>query len=194
MERKRIIEIVLALILLLGLIGLLLWLFLFSPQAKVETTETDNTQTLPTNEDQPTTSTDTTTPATVSSTPKVTAPATVARTFVERLGSYSSESNYENIHDVLSLVTDQLGAELERNAEDSRKSEESLEGGYYGISTTVMSTKTVSQTDTEMTLRIQTQRNEARGNPGNAEVRYQEIVLVLVKADTTWKVAQYRWE
>ncbi len=116
---------------------------------------------------------------------------TIARTFVERFGSYSSESNFANVEDIKSLATEDFQTDLEEIIDKARKQ---ADGAYYGISTIVITTKSVDETDTAMTLRMTTQREEAIDDPSKPIVRYQEIVVDLVKVGDNWLVDGFTWE
>lgn len=190
MERKRIIEVSIAVVILLAL-GFLVWWMLRDTSPEEVPQENEEAQTLPntTTNNRPTTTVD---PEDVPKVQEVSA-GTVARTFVERIGSYSSESNYQNVDDVLGVVTADLAEELEADAERAR-AQDPGEGGYYGISTSYVGAKTIEESETEMTLLVQTQREESFGSPANAEVRYQEIEVVLVQEEGDWKVSAFTWK
>lgn len=188
MERKRLREIIIALAILLALI-IVAWWMLRPQQAPVQTV-TQTTQALPKTTETTTTTVD---PADIPKVQEVSA-GTVARTFVERIGSYSSESDYQNVDDVLGLVTEGLKATLERDAAKARSQAPKEDSGYYGISTSYVGAKTQEESDTQITLLVQTQREESFGTPGNSSVRYQQVELVLVKNGDTWKVDSYTWK
>ena len=117
--------------------------------------------------------------------------STVARVFVERFGSFSSENGYTNIDEVLSLATESLQSDLASLAADARS-----EGSdsYYGISTRVLSVSTVSSTDTTQIMSVVTQREESIDSPANTSVRYQTIALTLVADGDSWLVDAFAWE
>ena len=144
----------------------------------------------------PSTTTTTTTPSTTTETPAETPPASVASPvtttmiFVERFNSYSSESDFANVTDVLPLVTTSLAAKIQGIAQDQRTTDTTA---YYGISTKVISQKIQEQTDTTATILVSTQRQESIGSPGNTTVRYQDITVKLVKEGDTWKVNDFSW-
>jgi len=188
MERKRVIEVTIAGLILLAFM-FVVWLI--TRDAAVEqVVEEEKVQTLPvTNTTQkPTT---TINPADVPQVQEVSA-GTITRTFVERIGSYSSESDYQNVKDVLGIVTAELAAQLEKDAEEARaKSPDN--GGYYGISTSYVGAKNTQESDTAIALLVQTQREESFGSPGNSTVRYQAIEVTLVKEGQDWKVSEYTW-
>jgi hypothetical protein len=117
---------------------------------------------------------------------------TVARVFAERFGSYSSESDFANIDDVLLLATPQLQQSLRTLAEQSRSRLQ--DGMYYGTSTRVLSVVITEQTETATTLSCMTQRISSVDNPGNSTTTYQTLVLTLLKIGEEWKVDGYTWK
>ncbi|MEK9155126.1 MAG: hypothetical protein AAB839_00590 [Patescibacteria group bacterium] len=192
MERKTKIEIGLAIaVILLFFAMLVVWL----RQPPVVTTETSTSPT--TNIKTSTTKPTTTTTTTMTDTPaapvvKETSAITVARTFVERFGSYSTEADAENLEDILPMATPSFQQEL---VELARKARASADGTYYGVSTIVVTApKTVSATATETVLSMTTQREETKDTPGNTSVIYQSITVTLVKSGTTWLVSGYSWQ
>lgn len=118
--------------------------------------------------------------------------STIVKTFVERFGSYSSESDFANVDDVISLATPTFKNELTRLAANARKSA-SKDDAYYGISTIVLSTSMKDETETSATMVALTQREEAVGSPGNTTVRYQSITVDLVKDGDDWLIDGFTW-
>lgn len=192
MERKTQLEISLAIgVILISILALMWWL---RRPATVENTAATNTAAITASTNKPTTGAAGTTAATTPATPVVvqTSPTTVARTFVERIGSYSSEADAANIEDILSMATTSFKNKLVALAKESRATSD---GSYYGISTQVMTApKTVSSTDTQAVMTMTTQREETIDTPGNTTVKYQEITITLVKSGTTWLVDGYAWK
>jgi len=118
-------------------------------------------------------------------------PQTAAMIFVERFASYSSESNFANVTDVLPLVTSSLATSIQAVAAEQRA--KGVDQAYYGISTKVISQNVKEQTDAAATILVSTQRQEAIGGPTNTTVRYQDITVSLVKEGDAWKVNDFVW-
>lgn len=191
MERKTKIEIALAIAVLIFFVALLLF---WKQKAVTTVTTTKTPAAITTSNTKPTSTTPstdtTTTPAPV--VVKETSAITVARTFVERLGSYSSESDAANIEDILPMATTSFQKELETLVRQARAS---ADGSYYGISTLVVtSPKTISASATQTILSMTTQREESIGDPNNTTKKYQSITVTLVKSGTTWLVSGYTWK
>lgn len=190
MERKRAIEVGIAIFIILALVGVIWWMFLRQkPQTSVVSQDTP--QHLPQR-----TTPSVSTPETAVDAPQAqeVSATTVARTFAERMGSYSSESNFQNVEDVLGVVTESLASQLKKDAARERAAMPSETGGYYGISTLYLGAKTTEQSDTSIALLVQTQREESFGSPGNSSIRYQSLELTLVKEGESWKVNTYTWQ
>jgi hypothetical protein len=118
--------------------------------------------------------------------------ATVSKMFVERLGSYSSESGYTNIDDILSLATTGFQSSLKQIAADARR-KSSPDDAYYGISTKVISQGVKEETETSAIMNLKTQRSESIGSPANTTVRYQDITVNLSRVGADWKVSGFTW-
>ncbi len=192
MERKTKIEIGLAIAVLMLCIALgLMW----RNRTVAPTAVTiPASQTINTAKDKPGASTSGSSTAPEVATPiiKETSAITVARTFVERFGSYSSEADAENIDDVLPMATVAFQKKLTSLAKDVRASST---GAYYGVSTLVVTApKTVSASATQTVLTMTTQREETNGDPSNTTKKYQSITVTLVKSGTTWLIDGYTWK
>jgi hypothetical protein len=125
--------------------------------------------------------------------PEMVSAATFARIFVERFGSYSSESDFANVDDILALATPRFQAELESLVETYREQLEDQEG-YTGISTLFIGYKTLSETETSATLLVTTQREESVGNPDNTTLRYQDVEVALVRNGDSWLIDDVTWK
>lgn len=119
------------------------------------------------------------------------APDVVARSFTERFSSYSNESGFGNVEDVLPLVTADMRARLEalRVAAQAELTE-----NYYGVNTRIVSLNEVERGENTVKYEIQTQREEQIGGPDNSQVRYQKLTVAVAQVDGVWLVSDYAWE
>jgi hypothetical protein len=182
LSRKRI-EIVIAVLILIGLL-ILLWFVLRkpkTPEAPVIVPEQQITQTVPE-----------VNPASVPA-PGVVSASTVARTFIERFGSYSSETNFANVDDIMALATPGYQEEL-RGIVAGYRRQFANQTQYTGVSTYVISVKTSNESDSTASFLITTQREEAVGTPGNTTVRYQDADISLIKSGDNWLIDDLRWQ
>jgi len=116
---------------------------------------------------------------------------TVAKLFVERYGSYSTEAQFQNVRDILPLATVTYAAQLQAQIDAATTPDE-----YYGVTTIVLSV-TVDQMDEvagTAHATVSAQRDEAKGSPQNSAIRYQKMDLTFAKEGGEWKVASSTWE
>ena len=114
-----------------------------------------------------------------------------ANIFTERFGSYSAQSNFQNLRDVKPLVTDRYWNELLQIMSQGA----SASGEYYGVTTRVISVGVVSIDDEigEARVEIGTQREEFKGGPTNSFVRYATLRVDLEKLAGVWLVDSAVW-
>lgn len=182
MQSRKKIEVIVAIVILL-LLAVLLYLAMRQPGAEPEAVDLPQAQstTLPPVDPK------------VIPAPGVVSAGTVARTFIERFGSYSSETDFANVDDVMKLATPAYQAEL-NSLVDSYRRQFDAAAGYTGVSTQVISMKTVTETETATTFLVTTQREEAVGTPGNTTLRYQDAEVNLVKSGDNWLINDLTWK
>lgn len=181
MERRHKIEFVLAVSVLLALM-LVLFLLLKPKSADKVKIEDDTTNTVAPLTDLIDSATE--------QTGQMATPQTVSRIFVERLGSYSSESKYENLEVIKEISTQSLQMRIDQLA-SLAKNESAL--AYYGVSTRFIFTKELSLDATHAEYQITTQRTEAIAVPSNTDTYYQDIVVELDLVGDAWLVSDYEW-
>ncbi|MBP9828334.1 hypothetical protein KBC55_04280 [Patescibacteria group bacterium] len=184
MQRKT--EIALALGVVIALILLILFLVLNRRQAVLPDTAPQNN--LPSTSQATPSTTLTPTQLAQVPEPQAVSAQTIARTFAERIGSYSSEADFANLDDVAALGTAKLQAKIE-----NMKATTVLGESYYGISTTILGLDEISSTETTQVINVRTQRQEAVGSPGNVAVRYQTLEVTLLFDGTGWLVDDFVW-
>lgn len=178
MERKQKIEIGIAVLIIIVLIGVLWWVLLPGSSDLIPGSDSGTGQAT---EDQQE-------PAIDYSAYETTA-STIARVFVERFGSFSNQADYANVISVMDIATSSLQSKLE-----AMMSKDQDTDVYYGISTRVLSIDQVSATETQEVLEVMTQREESFETPANTTIRYQTMKLTLVKDGGSWLVSDFVWE
>lgn len=113
----------------------------------------------------------------------------LALTFAERYGSYSTETDFANLYDVMVLMSASLKAQTENFIASAKVSNE-----YYGVTTRVLSVEVTSSTAASGTVEVATQREESKGGPQNSEISYQKLLLSCLKEGGVWKVASATWQ
>lgn len=116
-------------------------------------------------------------------------PDPIARSFVERFGSFSTESDFKNLEEVTIFATPSLKTELQRVLNEAKN----RRGGYYGVSTRVVNIQKVEESETTAKILVKTQRVETIDQPENTAIRYQDIELDMVREGDTWLVTAYAW-
>ncbi len=113
----------------------------------------------------------------------------LSKTFVERYGSYSTEANFQNLRDVLPLMTSSFAARTEQFISTAKTPSE-----YYGVSTDVITVNVeVMEEDESAIVLITTQREEAKGLPGNVSIKYQDVRVEYLFESGSWKVNSADW-
>lgn len=115
---------------------------------------------------------------------------TVAKIFTERYGSYSNEANFQNIRDVIPMMSKTFA---DATIKDLATKQQPT--GFYGITTRVITVKIMAQ-DTKAgtaTLKLSTQRVEENGSSQKNNTKYQEIELRMVQESGVWLVDSAKW-
>lgn len=106
-----------------------------------------------------------------------------ARAFIERHGSYSSDSGYENLTELLDFMSEKLAVESSVKIEQGIDQEQ----GFFGFVTKVGSVELLAfDQDSRAEFRAQVQEQEMR--PGQTDIRNKTVDLVFVKEQGAWKV------
>ncbi len=180
MTRKKL-EVLGAVLTILVLVLLLIWIFAWQPQPDVEP-QLDQTPDVIDQVDIVLEEV---------SGPPIILPNTAARSFVERFGSFSTESDYANVEDVMVLATADLRDRLQVMAEDARRE---AGGAFYGVSTRVITMNVLDENETSASLAITTQREETFETPANTTVKYQDIQLEMVRVGDEWLISSFLWK
>ena len=113
----------------------------------------------------------------------------VARDFVERYGTFSSDAPNANNADVRDLSTVALYASF-TNADIS------FEEGYHGTTTHALSFRRIEGSEDEgrVVFEVSTQREEFQGDRSSSNVIYQKATVTVVKVGADWLVDALVWE
>ena len=121
--------------------------------------------------------------------------ARLASAFAERFGSYSNQSNFENITDLEVFMTKRMQTWAENFIEKSRaeKPDASI---YWGITARALKTEILNFDESlgKTEILVSTQRREAVGTTTNAKVYYQDMSLKFAKEGGAWKVDEAAWK
>lgn len=119
----------------------------------------------------------------------------LSRAFTERYGSYSNQTDYANLENLLVFMTDDFQQET-RNLIRAERAKQRDTGVYYGITTRVITVRTASFDEAAGTAAflLTTLRREAIGSTANVREFSQDIAVTLRKQNGSWRVDGADWQ
>lgn len=117
-----------------------------------------------------------------------------AMLYSERLGSYSSQSDYNNFTDLKIYMTDDMRSWVEQ--EVLRLQAKNRNAGYYGIETKALTTEVLDYDEDggEAEIKVTTERRESTDFLGGGESFSQVIRFNFIKGDSDWLIDAAYWE
>lgn len=114
--------------------------------------------------------------------------------FVERLGSYSNQSDYENIEELKPFMTNKMRTWADGFVVQQR-AQEDANADYFGVDSKVLALdfKEFSEEDGRAEVEVNTQRIEYRGAQRARTIKYQKASITLLKQGDTWFVEEVIW-
>ena len=110
----------------------------------------------------------------------------LAKVFVERYGTYSTDNNFQNIKDVETLVTRSLWSKI-----SAPISSKTVSQSFTGVTTKVISMDLTEWSDVKATVELKTSRIEEKN--GVVTTRYQTAVVSMVKQNVVWLIDKISW-
>lgn len=117
----------------------------------------------------------------------------IARSFAERFGSYSNQSNFENIADLYPFMTDKMRQWAEDYIAEARIKRASPVS-YWGITTRALAVKILEQEKDRVLLVVTTSRRESTAEELTSKVFMQDIQILFVKENDFWKADSAEWK
>lgn len=117
----------------------------------------------------------------------------MAVAFAERFGSYSNQSNYENISDLQVFMSRKMRVWADEFIAQAKKNYSAI---YYGVTTSAVSAE-VKKFDAgsgQAEILVKTQRQESTVTMSNGATSYQDLLLNFVKERNSWKVDSATWQ
>lgn len=188
MSRRNKILIIVVIILIIAILLLLLFLRLLKKPAEITTTTGEpvlpRVQNLtPRPATAPTATTVDTTRETL---------AALARTFTERFGSFSNQSNYVNLADLYPMETVDVQRWTATYVSKLQK-DNPPSGTYYGMTTRALNvTVRILDADNAKAV-VGTQREETRGDAAPV-ITYQNLELTFKRINQKWLVDFVKWQ
>lgn len=117
-----------------------------------------------------------------------------AMLYAERLGSYSSQSDYGNFLDLKIYMTANMRAWVDRQVADLKSTHQAE--AYYGIEAKALTSQTNSFNDEAGTAEVVvvTERRESQESIGGGESFRQSITLNFRKVNGEWLIDGAYWE
>lgn len=119
----------------------------------------------------------------------------LAAAFAERYGSYSNQTDYENLEALYVFMTQSLQDATRAFVSDERDKQRDT-SIYYGITARAASVKTQSLDEGGGTagFLVSTFRKETIGSSGNVKTFQEELVVKMRKDGGAWRVDQTVWQ
>lgn len=119
----------------------------------------------------------------------------MASSFVERFGSYSNHSSFNNIIDLKIFMNSKMQDWADDYIEELRE-KNSYSDIYYGITTKSISQEIKKYDDDvgKAEILVKTQRRESIGTMSNTSVFYEDILIIFIKERGVWKVDSIDWK
>jgi hypothetical protein len=111
----------------------------------------------------------------------------LAKVFIERYGTYSTDNEFANIKEVQPLVTKSLWATISLGI-----GAKNTTPGFLGLTTKAVSATSVSWSDTKAVFDLKIMRNENKN--GAVANRYQNVTVEMVKENNVWLVNSLVWK
>lgn len=117
-----------------------------------------------------------------------------SKSYAERLGSYSTQSDYGNFTDLKIYMTASLQAWADKYVAEQKASAKS--DSYYGITAKALTTEIKSFDDSAGTAEIvvTTERRESTEQIGGGEPFTQKLSLSFLKVNGEWLMDKAYWE
>lgn len=114
-----------------------------------------------------------------------------ALAFAARFGSYSSDSNYSNIRDLQSSMTESMSAWADKYITQQKAK---AAAGYFGVTTRALGIKSSEISADTATIIVATQRRETTSDVNNYKVYNKDLRLVFKKLSDVWLVDAAYWQ
>lgn len=118
----------------------------------------------------------------------------LAAAFAERFGSFSNQSDFDNIEDLKVFMTAEMSAWADGYVAEQRSQGTSTV--FSGTTTRAISSELTAFDEAAGTaaVTVGTQRRETKGGVAEARVYYQDMELGFVKIGSQWKVNSASWK
>lgn len=113
--------------------------------------------------------------------------AQLAKIFVERYGTYSTDNDFQNIKDVEMIVTKSLWSKIR-----APMTSKTINQDFVGVTTKVVSMNLTNWSEIKAIVELKTTRTEEKN--GTVTARYQDVVVEMVKENGLWLADKLVWK
>lgn len=106
----------------------------------------------------------------------------LAKVFLERFNTYSTDNSYQNVRDVKSLVTSEYWKKISANINNNSPAQE-----FTAVTTKVVSIEDLVKDSEKASVVLKTQKSTEKSS-GNT-ISYSEFTVSLQKTGGTWKIS-----
>jgi hypothetical protein len=120
----------------------------------------------------------------------------MSSSFAERFGSYSNQSDYSNLRNLIIFMSDKMKNWAENFIEKARISKGPTDV-YYGITTKAVKEEILKYDEDleKAEILVNTRRKEAKASSDNySDTFSQNITISFIKENGVWKVDSANWE
>jgi len=111
--------------------------------------------------------------------------------FTERFGSYSNQGDFENVSDLMPLMTGTLQAWAEGYIEENTALDDSV---YFGVSTKALATEVISFDPVAGRAEINVQAQRTEVSSEGTKTYNQTLNIRLVKSGNEWLIDFIKWQ
>jgi hypothetical protein len=115
-----------------------------------------------------------------------------ALSFASVFGSYSSQSNFENLKDLRALMTDKMEAWADSYIAERVSGE--ISQVYFGVTSQALKAEIKSLTEAEAEVAVYIQSTESTGTKNNSRIYYQTLAMKFKKIGGAWRVDRAEWK
>lgn len=115
----------------------------------------------------------------------------LARTFAARFGSYSNQSNFENIKDLQQFMTPSMRAWSDQYIADNSAGAAS---SHWGVITNALAIASSAIGADSATIVVTTRRKEINGQSGEYKTYNQDLKLMFKSSSQMWLVDGAYWQ
>ncbi|NQT50088.1 hypothetical protein HQ571_05325 [Candidatus Kuenenbacteria bacterium] len=117
----------------------------------------------------------------------------LSKNFVERFGTYSNQSDYISIKELVPMMSSSMAAWVENTYFDQLIKEHDPDGYYYEITTLAPVAYVMEQTPSTAKVKVSAQRVEKKADQESTQF-LQDVILELVKRGDNWVVDAAYWQ